>query len=217
MVSWPLFATRRASQHPVTGAAGLDSRIAPRNAPQVAPGRAPGVAPQRALQPQATPEVAPKLAARQARGGPPQEVQKVAPGERAQTAAEPVTYLNMEDCEALGWTDDPSRGRKNVRRIMDGQCCRPISARDHACELLAWLRAHPLLVDQLVPATDLAVFYRGYCRSINLKELPWQPVATQLNRLPGGRRLYRWVDGRKLRVYHIPPVNLETPDGTASP
>jgi hypothetical protein len=157
------------------------------------------------LAPRQTPKVAPTKAALRAPSAPHPEERNAAPRQRTQADAEPVTHITMGDCQGLGWVDDPSHGQKNVRRILDGECCRPISARDHACELLAWLRAHPLLVDQLVPATDLAVFYRGYCRSVNLKELPWQSVAAQLNHLTGGRRLYRRVEGRKLRVYHIAP------------
>jgi hypothetical protein len=107
--------------------------------------------------------------------------------------------------EVLGLTDDPTRPASSVRRIWRGEAYRKISNHDHARLLLEWLQKQPFLADCYVPASDLAMLYRSFCRSINLEELPWQSAAVQLKRLTGGKRLYRRVDGRNVRVYYVPP------------
>jgi hypothetical protein len=108
--------------------------------------------------------------------------------------------------EVLWLTDDPGRPTRSrsVRRIWRGKGYRKITAHDHARLLLGWLQKQPFLADHLVPASDLAMLYGSFCRSVNLEDLPWQSVAAQLRRLTGGERHYRRVDGRNVRVYPIP-------------
>jgi hypothetical protein len=82
------------------------------------------------------------------------------------------------------------------------------SAQDHAHLLLEWLQDDPSLVGHLVPAREIEWAYFDLCEEQKLEHLPWQRVAAQLNRLTGGERPYRRVDGKNVRVYPIPaPVN----------
>lgn len=157
-----------------------------RKAHLVAPPRAPKVMPEE------VPEVAPQRPPR-------------VPTDEATSGYDPEVYVAIPDCEEWGWAECPS-SRKTVRRIIGGQACRALTARDHARELLDHLGADRLLADHVIPARDLASFYKSYCRSTSLRELPWQSVAAQINLLTDGMRLYRRVDGRNTRVYYIPPV-----------
>ena len=89
-----------------------------------------------------------------------------------------------------------------VRRIFKSPA-KP-SAQDHARQLLEYLQGEPSLVGHLVPASELEWAYVLLCDMRKCQELPWQRVAAQLNRLTGGERSYRRVDGRNVRVYYIP-------------
>ena len=217
MARWlgPLFAARPRRHSSATGAAGLESLPSPRRAPTVAPRRAPAQAPKQASASasQEAPKVASRLASSLASGA----VRNAAPlvaadAPRQARSTEPETYLSLEDCEFLGLAKELDHSRKSVRRILDGQYYRGLSAHDHARELLEHLGTDQFLAGHVVPAGDLAVFYQSYCRFANLKELAWQTVAAQLNRLTGGKRLYRCIDGRRMRVYPIPPFSPDEHD-----
>ena len=91
------------------------------------------------------------------------------------------------------------------------------SAQDHAQRLLERLQGDPSLVGHLVPAREIEWAYFFLCDELKWKHLPWQSVAAQLNRLTGRERIYRRVDGRNVRVYPIPPLELAKHDGTSSP
>jgi hypothetical protein len=92
-----------------------------------------------------------------------------------------------------------------LRRIFGDDCSPKARAQDHARRLLEWLQAQPSLVGHLVPSSDIIWAYALLCEQHKWIELPWQSVGAQFNRLTGGKRLYRRVDGQNVRVYHVPP------------
>lgn len=83
-------------------------------------------------------------------------------------------------------------------------CSRAPSAKDYATMFLAWLQAQPALEGNLILAEELVHCYKEFCKSLRLPPLPWQSVAAAFNKLVGGKRLYRRVEGFNLRVYLIP-------------
>jgi hypothetical protein len=78
------------------------------------------------------------------------------------------------------------------------------SALEHAQRLLDWLQSDPAVAGHCVLAADLARIYPTLCGELNWSPRPWNTVAKHLRRLTGGRKHYRWVDGRRLCAYPIP-------------
>jgi hypothetical protein len=78
------------------------------------------------------------------------------------------------------------------------------SAKYHAWAFLNCLQAEPTLAGRLVPASDLKKQYSRFCHAMRLPERAWQTVVAHLNRLTGGKRVYRRLNGPNIRVYRIP-------------
>jgi hypothetical protein len=94
--------------------------------------------------------------------------------------------------------------RMEVRRIFSDDRSPRARAHDHARRLLQWLQGQPSLVGHLVPSSEIVWAYALPCEQHNWFELPWQSVGEHFNRLTGGNRLYRRVDGQNVRVYYVP-------------
>jgi hypothetical protein len=73
---------------------------------------------------------------------------------------------------------------------------------DHAARLLRWVRESGY-VGKMVLAMDLQKIYPVMCEQLRWVPHRWQPVASKLRKLTGNRKLYRWVDGDRRRVYPI--------------
>ena len=82
----------------------------------------------------------------------------------------------------------------------------PPTAKEHAFLLLRYLQSQSLFAGKEVPASDLKDLYRRFCKSLRLRERPWQSVAGQLRLLTGGARHYRRINTRNVSVYVIPPA-----------
>ncbi len=80
----------------------------------------------------------------------------------------------------------------------------PPSALEHAQRLLEWLQSDPSFAGHCVLAADLARIYPTLCDELDWPPRPWNTVAKHLRRLTGGKKQYRWLDGRRLCVYPIP-------------
>lgn len=76
------------------------------------------------------------------------------------------------------------------------------TAPDHASRLLHWV-CEAGLGGKLVLAQDLQKIYPVMCEELDWMKYPWQTVACHLRRLTGGEKIYKWVEGRRLRVYRI--------------
>lgn len=78
------------------------------------------------------------------------------------------------------------------------------SGLEHARRLLDWLQGDSAVAGNCVLAADLARIYPTLCSELNWSPYPWNTVAKHLRRLTGGRKHYRWLDGRRLCAYPIP-------------
>ena len=74
---------------------------------------------------------------------------------------------------------------------------------DHADRLLRWVRENGCSGGAVL-AMDLQKIYPAMCEQLDWKPYTWQPVASELRKLTGKRKSYRWVDGHRRRVYRIP-------------
>jgi len=74
--------------------------------------------------------------------------------------------------------------------------------RDHATRLLRWVRESGY-AGKVVLAIDLQKIYPVMCEELSWLPHRWQPVACELRKLTGNRKLYRWVDGDRRRVYTV--------------
>jgi hypothetical protein len=45
--------------------------------------------------------------------------------------------------------------------------------------------------------------YPVMCEELDWKPHKWQPVAVELRKLTGKRKVYRWVDGHRRRAYPV--------------
>lgn len=100
-----------------------------------------------------------------------------------------------------------NRGTGDLCRIWNDEEDSPLdppSAEYHAWAYLDCLCAQPNFAGRLVPASDLKRLYPRFCHAMNLPERSWQTVAFHLNRLTGGDRPYRRINGPNIRVYRIP-------------
>ncbi len=73
---------------------------------------------------------------------------------------------------------------------------------EHAARLLRWLRSAGFS-GTLVLAQDLQRIYPAMCAALDWEKYPWQTVARALRRMTGGRKVYKWVEGRRLCVYRV--------------
>ena len=73
---------------------------------------------------------------------------------------------------------------------------------DHATRLLRWVRESGYS-GKVVLAMDLQKICPVMCEELSWLPHRWQPVASKLRKLTGNRKLYRWVDGDRRRVYPI--------------
>jgi hypothetical protein len=73
---------------------------------------------------------------------------------------------------------------------------------DHAGRLLRWVRSAGCS-GKFVLAQDLQRIYPVMCTELAWARYPWQTVACYLRRMTGGRKIYKWVEGRRRRVYQI--------------
>ena len=74
--------------------------------------------------------------------------------------------------------------------------------RDHAARLLHWVRTSGY-AGKVIPAMDLEKIYPVMCEEVDWQAYRWQPVAVELRKLTGNRKLYRWINGDRRRVYYI--------------
>jgi hypothetical protein len=74
--------------------------------------------------------------------------------------------------------------------------------RDHAAKLLHWVRTSGY-AGKVIPAMDLEKIYPVMCEEVDWQAYRWQPVAVELRKLTGNRKLYRWINGDRRRVYYI--------------
>jgi hypothetical protein len=72
---------------------------------------------------------------------------------------------------------------------------------DHAARLLRWVRGS--YGGKMVLAIDLAKIYPVMCAELDWQSHKWQPVAVELRKLTGKRKVYRWVDGHRRRAYPV--------------
>jgi len=56
-----------------------------------------------------------------------------------------------------------------------------------------------------VLSLDLKKIYPVMCEELGWKAYPWQTVAPHARELTGGEKPYKWVEGRRRRVYFIAP------------
>ncbi len=73
--------------------------------------------------------------------------------------------------------------------------------RAHAAQLLRWVRKS--YGGKMVLAMDLARIYPVMCAELDWQPHKWQPVAVELRKLTGKRKVYRWVDGHRRRAYPV--------------
>jgi hypothetical protein len=78
--------------------------------------------------------------------------------------------------------------------------CTPTS-HDHAVQLLRWVRKS--YGGKMVLAMDLKKIYPVMCEELGWQPHRWQPVAVELRKQTGKRKIYRWVDGHRRRAYPI--------------
>ena len=57
-----------------------------------------------------------------------------------------------------------------------------------------------------IRADELQLIHRELCVERDFEEIGWIAVGRELRRLIGDRRNYDWIDGRRTRVYRIPPA-----------
>jgi hypothetical protein len=57
----------------------------------------------------------------------------------------------------------------------------------------------------LVPVRDLKEVYRDLCAKRRWKRFSWEIVARRFGPLTGNQKSYRWVSGKKMLTYLIPP------------
>ena len=72
---------------------------------------------------------------------------------------------------------------------------------DHAVQLLRWVRKS--YRGQMVLAMDLEKIYPIMCEELDWQPHKWQPIAVELRKLTGKRKIYRWVDGHRRRAYPV--------------
>ena len=80
----------------------------------------------------------------------------------------------------------------------------PPTAAEHAFQLLRWLQSQPIFAGHFIPANDLERLYPAFCVALALCPEAWQIVSKFLRVLTGGKRPYRRIGGRNVRVYLIP-------------
>jgi hypothetical protein len=53
-------------------------------------------------------------------------------------------------------------------------------------------------------ARDLILIHRQMCDDFGWMPRPWNPIGHELARITtGGRKIYAWIDGHRLRVYPV--------------
>lgn len=78
-------------------------------------------------------------------------------------------------------------------------------ARDHAAALLEWLQGADGRTGSLF-ADELDEMHREMCVERDWELVGWTAVARELRRLLSARKEYAWRDGKRVRVYRIPPA-----------
>ncbi len=77
---------------------------------------------------------------------------------------------------------------------------------DHAAALLGWLQG-PGGRTGTIPATELERMHWDVCHELGWEVVSWVAVGRELRRLLGAKKEYvRREDGRRVRVYRVPPV-----------
>ena len=82
---------------------------------------------------------------------------------------------------------------------------RAATPREHAASLLEMLQG-PGGRTGTITADELKLMHREVCLESDFEEIGWVAVGRELRRLLNDRKSYNWVDGRRLRVYRIPPA-----------
>ncbi len=124
----------------------------------------------------------------------------------------PFVDALAESPAALGSDSPPSPRRRKrrksnvpVERIWLRGVETPPPARpaphDHAAQLLRWVRKS--YAGKMVLAMDLEKIYPVMCAELDWQPHKWQPVAVELRKLTGKRKVYRWVDGHRRRAYPV--------------
>ncbi len=124
----------------------------------------------------------------------------------------PLVDARPESPAALG-ADSPPTPRRRKRRkssvpveriwlrgVETPPPARP-SPHDHATQLLRWVRKS--YGGKMVLAMDLEKIYPVMCAELDWQPHKWQPVAVELRKLTGKRKVYRWVDAHRRRAYPI--------------
>ena len=131
-------------------------------------------------------------------------------------ASESDCHCESTDCaphrEAPVATDadrePPILGRPQVR-VSIVEPIPTIEARppaDHAIALLAWLQG-PGGRTGTISATELEQMHWELCHELGWEVVNWVAVGRELRRLLGAKKEYvRHEDGRRARVYRIPPA-----------
>lgn len=57
-----------------------------------------------------------------------------------------------------------------------------------------------------ITAAELKLIHRELCLERDFEEIGWVAVGRELRRLLNDRKSYEWIDGRRVRVYRIPPA-----------
>ena len=55
----------------------------------------------------------------------------------------------------------------------------------------------------MILAMDLQKIHPVMCEELGWTPPRWQPVACELRKLTGKRKLYRWVEGHRRRAYPV--------------
>ena len=104
---------------------------------------------------------------------------------------------------------DPAIAYRRRSRFLEPAPPQP-SAKEHAVQLLGWLRANIDAADGLITHAAMLEFYTEMLIDLGWTPRPWNPVAHQFRLLTtGNRKTYAWIRTttgavHRLRVYPIP-------------
>ena len=87
---------------------------------------------------------------------------------------------------------------------------------DHADQLLHWLRMKGL-VDGCVLAGDMMLLHQEMCRELGWLPRAWNPIGRALAlKMTSGKKITAHINGRRLRVYPLPPAKDHLRDARES-
>ena len=82
---------------------------------------------------------------------------------------------------------------------------RAVEPRQHAAILLEVLQG-PGGRTGTITAEELKLIHREVCLEYDFEEIGWVAIGRELRRLLNDRKSYEWINGRRMRVYRIPPA-----------